>query len=554
MDHNRKEYSKIIQSMMTGQSSYIGHWKELNEYMRPRREKFNTAQQEKGEKRNQKIIDPAALYSSRVLQSGMHAGMTSPSRPWIRLTVSDPGLAEFGPVKAWLSTVQTRMLDVFARSNLYTALPLVYGDLGVYATAAMAILEDAKDVMRAYTFPIGSYAVAVNDRGIVDMFSRQYQCKAKVAVERWGSRCSERVLRAYREARYDEPVNVAHLIMPNPKRDTGKLDSSLSMPYRSVYFEPGDDDGQMLQAKGFEEFPIMVPRWESQDEEAYGGGSPGMDCLGMTKALQLLHRKKAEALNKLVKPPLQGPTSLKGKSTDDDPGGITYLDVRDSKEGLRPLYQVAPQIDHIRQDIADHRQQISRAFYEDLFLMLAMSDRRQITAREIDERHEEKLIVLGPTLEKMNDELHDPLIDRAFGIMLRRGMIPAPPRELQQGEPIKVEYVSVMAQAQKLIATGSIDRFLRVASGVVSVSPESIDKIDFDQTLDVYSDILSLPPKIVRTDEQVAEIRLKREEAQQAANQAALAQQAAQTAKTLSDTSTQQPSALKEVMQMAGVG
>ena len=36
--------------------------------------------------------------------------------------------------------------------------------------------------------------------------------------------------------------------------------------------------------------------------------------------------------------------------------------------------------------------------------MMAESDRREITAREIDERHEEKMPVLGPVLERLHDD------------------------------------------------------------------------------------------------------------------------------------------------------
>ena len=54
--------------------------------------------------------------------SGMMAGLTSPARPWFRLTVADAGLREYGPVKEWLWDVANRMRDMFLKTNLYAVL------------------------------------------------------------------------------------------------------------------------------------------------------------------------------------------------------------------------------------------------------------------------------------------------------------------------------------------------------------------------------------------------------------------------------------------------
>jgi DNA-binding IscR family transcriptional regulator len=45
------------------------------------------------------------------------------------------------------------------------------------------------------------------------------------------------------------------------------------------------------------------------------------------------------------------------------------------------------------------------AYYADLFLMLANDDRSNVTATEIAERHEEKLLMLGPVLERLHNEM-----------------------------------------------------------------------------------------------------------------------------------------------------
>jgi hypothetical protein len=146
------------------QSGFDSHWGELAEYIIPRRTRFWTGDKERGDKRNQKIIDSTARFSARTLASGLHAGLTSPARPWMKLTTPDPDLAKFGPVKEWLHEVTMRMLTVFAQTNLYNAFPVVYGDLGVFGTAAVGILPDSKDLFRCYPYALGSFALGLNTR------------------------------------------------------------------------------------------------------------------------------------------------------------------------------------------------------------------------------------------------------------------------------------------------------------------------------------------------------------------------------------------------------
>ena len=268
-----------------------------------------------------------------------------------------------------------------------------------------------------------------------------------------------------------------------------------------------------------------------------------MTCLSDVKALQVMHKRKAQAIEKMVNPPMMGPTSLRNVATSILPGDITYVDEIETQKGFRPVHEVNFQIQPLLMDIQAHQDRINRAFYVDLFLMLYQSDRREITAREIEERHEEKLLALGPVLEQINQDLLDPLIDITFEIMLKQGRIPEPPEELH-GEDLKVEYISIMSQAQKLVGLAGVERFSGFASQVASVNPESLDKIDTDQLLDIYGDMTSIPAGIVRSDESVAEIRKQRAQQQQAAQQAELAKQGAVTANELSNTNLDGDNAL----------
>jgi len=276
----------------------------------------------------------------------------------------------------------------------------------------------------------------------------------------------------------------------------------------------------------------------------YGTG-PGSVALGDIRQLQLEQKRKAQAIDKMVDPPLTGPSSLREEVIDTLPGGTTWHDGIDGPgAGLRPVYEVNPRINELALDIRDVQERIKRAYYEDLFMMLASSDRREITAREIDERHEEKLLGLGPMLERLHNELLDPCIDTAFEYASEAGILPPPPPELQ-GQEISVEYISVMAQAQKMAGTASMERFVSFAGNLAGTNPDVLDKVDFDQTVDEYGDMMGVPPRMIRSDDQVAALRQQRAQREQQAqaameaNQmAATASQGAQAAKLLSEADT----------------
>jgi hypothetical protein len=91
--------------------------------------------------------------------------MTSPARPWFRLTTGDIALDDQQSVKLWLADVTRRMQRLFAGSNLYRALHSMYEELGVYGTAAATILDDYDKGLHIYTHTAGEYALASDPRG-----------------------------------------------------------------------------------------------------------------------------------------------------------------------------------------------------------------------------------------------------------------------------------------------------------------------------------------------------------------------------------------------------
>lgn len=547
----KRERCDLIQAQLEQErTSFESHWTELSDFVAPRRSGINIENTNRGDKKNQNIIDSTATLALRTLRSGMMSGVTSPARPWFKLTLADQEVSEVGSVRRWLDAVGSRMNTAFLRSNLYNVLPICYGDMGLFGTGCFLVEEDLTgNVFRFKPFQIGSYCISQNADLKVDTFFRKFKMTARQIILKFAikdpmkpqeidwSVVSLAVREAYENNQQETWFEICHLIEPNQDYRPDALEAKYKL-FSSVYYENGSKDGRnksetFLRESGYDYFPVFTPRWEINGEDIYGTSCPGMEALGDIKQLQIGEKRSLQAVDKMVNPALTGPTSLKNAKVSLTPGDITYNDIREGYQGLRPVHEVQFRISELEQKQAQVRQRIQRAFFEDLFLMLANSDRRQITAREIDERHEEKLLALGPVLEQLNQDLLDPLIDICFYIMNKQGLIPEPPPEAQ-GKDLKIEYISVMAQAQKMVGLGAVDRFMSFVAGAASYNQEVLDKVDSDNAIDVYADLTSVPSRMVRTDEEVMVIRENRQKAQQQAQQAEVARQQAAAAKDLS--------------------
>lgn len=542
---------KQLAQLKSERTSFDSHWQDLSDYINPRGSRFLTSDVNRNERRNTKIVDPTGTLAQRVLSSGMMSGITSPARPWFKLATPDPDMMDYGPVKVWLEVVQRRMNEVFNKSNLYQSLPLLYSSIGTYGTAAMAVLDDPQDVIRTMPFPIGSYYLANSPRGSVDTSFRQFSMTVRQMVQEFGlDKVSTSVKSMWESGTYETWIEVNHCIMPNINRDTGKLDNK-NKPYKSVYFETGGDNDKLLRESGFDEFPVMAPRWEVNGEDVYASSCPGMLALGQVKALQKEQIRKAQLIDKATNPPMVAPTSLKNQRVSLLPGDVTYLDVISGQDGFKPAYLVNPNTGDLLNDIQDTRQTINSAYFVDLFMMLQNINTRSMPVEAVIEMKEEKLLMLGPVLERLNDECLNPLIDRTFSIMSRKNMLPPPP-EVLQGMPLRIEYISVMAQAQKSIGVSSLAQTVGFIGQLAQFKPEALDKLDVDQAIDAFSEMSGVSPTVIVPQEQVQGIREEREKQAQQQQAMAMGIAAAQGAKTLSETQTSDPSALTALTNAAG--
>lgn len=489
-------------------------------------------EQNNGKKRHHKIINGVATYAVNVLAAGMQSGLTSPARPWFRLGLPDKDLGEFGPVKEWLHSVEEAMRYVMAMSDLYNGLHHTYQELGAFGTGAMAVLEHFDTVVRGRPFTVGEYYLGTNEVQRVDTMYRLVFMTVGQIVSKFGiDNVSQPVKTAYNNHQTEQLRGIWHVVEPND--DRVELSAAQGRPWRSIYMERENPDSKILRASGFDEFPIVAPRWEVSGADVYGNG-PGMNILGDTKMLQKMETKGLIALDKQVEPPVVAPGSMKDVEIHTVPGGVSYEGDVIGSQGMRSLYQVNANLQHLEAKMQNVQAAIKTGMYNDLFLMLAQMPTHQMTATEVAERHEEKLIMLGPVLERLHFELLDPIVDRVFAIMSRNDLIPPPPEEIQ-GADLKVEYVSLLAQAQKMVGLSGVEKLAAFAGNLAGAKPSVLDKVDFDEAVDIYADGLGVPPSLIVSDEDVKQVREARNQVEQQDKQSVQLAAAADGAKTLSE-------------------
>lgn len=578
------ELRKRLAQLKAERSPLEPLYRKLQRYILPETGRFECPRNEDAESGYEYIYDATATDAIDVLGAGMLGGMTSPARPWFRLTTRSPELDENSNVKKWLSDVQREMLMVFAKSNVYQALNNAYLELACYGTACLVALPSDRHVIHLHEMTMGDYWIEEDSEHRVNTVYRQIIMTAEQMVTTFGKNAvSKRVLKAYENpATCFQTFTVIQAIEPRPDYDRTKKDN-LNMPYRSVYFEeiegtyansvdadnitsvPSKD--RILREEGFKSFPCLVPRWTASKRSPYGR-SPGMKALGVVIALQEETAIKDRSVDYTVNPPVLVPEEYESKPLDFGPGGVSYCNLSLAQQ-VKTAWDVKLDLNAVSVDIQDKRQSINNYFYKDLFMMLAQTARYGRTAYEVEKLDKEKMLIMGPVLERLHLELLDPLIATTLQCMERFGLIPEIPDELKaeqvdlfgerkyvdiHGEPYKeamddakaiseqvnIEYVSILAQAQRAAGVDAMSTYVQSLAGASQVWQNAVDMLDVDKWCRTLADQLGVDPELIPSQEDVDAARDQRAQQMQQAQQLDAMQRMASAARDIPQVSQEQ--------------
>jgi len=421
---------------------------------------------------------------------------------------------------------------VMAESNFYQALAIIYLDLVIFGTACCIIYEDDQHTIHCHNPALGEFYLAQDERHIVTTLGRDLWMDARQMNSQFGyDNLSDQVKREVDKGGAESLHQhmISHLIEP---KDYEKVKYGNPNSVYECFWEKGRNDGVLLSEGGYRNFPAIAPRWELTANDVYGS-SPGMDAIGDTIQLQHETKRKAQGLDKTISPPLLADIQLQNAQTQLFPNGITYV-AGVNNIGVKPAYQIAVPFGEISADIQDVRQRIQQIFHNDLFAGISQLDTVR-SAAEIAARQEEKLVQLGPVLERFESEALGPAIERVYDIMQAKGLLPVAPASIQS-RSISIQYVSILATAQSASATAGTERWLQLLGGMVNIWPEVKAIPDSISLATDYGRDVGVPMKSINTSDKINQ---KLQAANQSdANQLALEQSvgAAKTAQVLSDT------------------
>ena len=471
-------YQKRYDALKQSRAAWVSTWKELAKYMAPTRGLWEEESPNTPRRVDHKtLLDSSASLAVGVLGAGMMSGLTSPARSWFDITLNPSSLKKLPGAAAWLLEVKKALEGALAKSNVYAVLQNVYEEISVFGTAAFLVEEDPQGGIFCRPFTVGEYMLDIDEHGRVNTFGREFFMTPSQLARAFGkANLPAPIVQQLKEPGSSAQYKVMHLIFPNPTSNKRFADYT-HFAYKSVYFM---QDGTLLKRGGYHEFPVVAARWETRNTSEIYGRGPGWKALGDVKMLQKMQKTKLVALDKNTNQPVMVSASVQGE-VNLLPGGITRCNSL-TDCAVKPAYQVQADLSALDAAMEQVRQTIRSQFFADVFVMLSTQEGTPMTATEVAERRQEKMLLLGPVLQRLKTELLDPLIERTYYILLRQGAIPPAP-ELLNGLEMQVDYISTIAQAQRSAALEPLTQGVEFAARLTQASPALAAQVNYPRAL-----------------------------------------------------------------------
>lgn len=503
-------------------------FRDVRDYIRPRKQQIDSGSHINGERHTNKMFDSSAPEASRIMAMSMQQALVPQSTVWFGLSIpaGHPlyALNKEPSVKRWFNDVTQKMFYSMHESNFYTAIGEAFLDFTSFGTINL-LLEENDDVEKNFgglaftSIPTGQFVFSENKRGKPDTVFWEYMFTARQAKQMFGmKKLPDSIKKAVRETP-DAKFTFVRVVLPSEDYTANSIDSNNK---KFAAIDIHYDSKTVVRRSGFDELPYVIGRFEKASGELWGR-SPADIAMPDIKTLNKIRELELKGLAMAVHPPLIAPDQGIIGTFRMTPSAINY-----SREPERfKFLRFEGRIDLSSLKANELKKSIRGIFLAD---QLVLPEKLNMTAEEVATVREQIQNLLGPTVARFEGEVLTPLVLRSFGLLNRAGALPPAPPELAELDEIEVAYIGQMAKNQKIQDVTAIQRWLGVAANMAGFAPEVLDNINVDEALQIIGDRMAVPATVMRSEEEVAELRAQRQEKMQMQEQLAQASQVAEGA------------------------
>lgn len=523
MTSNAQQLCTRLDQLRAARASYESHWAECYKFGAPERQQsFSsnfTANNKTQEQQRAELYDSTAADAVQILVSMIMNGVTPSNAIWFKaqpdgiddLTVLTDG-------ERWLEDVCQFMWRNIHAANFDSESYETITDI-VAAGWGVLYTDIDREAGGGYVFEswhIGNcYIGSSRADGIIDTIYREHEMSAEAMVKTYGEEnCHEAVKRTLAN-NPDTKLKLLHVIQPRQSKGAGQLNKD--MPFASYHIDVSNK--HCMKESGYHEFPCSVPRLRRLPNSVYGNGQ-------MTLALA-----DAKTVNELMKQTLHSAELQIGGMWIAEDDGV--LNPHTVKIGPRKVI-VANSIDSMKRLDDGTNFVIAEYLINNLqggIRKKLMADQlppigtQQMTATEIHTRVELIRQMLGPMYGRLQSEYLKSILDRCFGLALRSGVLGQPPQELLGGN-LSFKFVSPLARSQRMEEVMATEQFVASVGQMAAIDQTILDNVDFDAVAVLVGNGRGVPQSIMRTGDEVKQLRDRREqiakEQQQAQQQQAM--------------------------------
>lgn len=521
MSKSPDQIVKRLNVLISERANWESYWQDIANVYMPRKA-YIVRPRIFGERLDfSRVFDSAPIRALNTTASGFHSWLTNPASKWFMLEMDERELMEVKEVKVWLEDVTSEIFFTLNISNADESLQEFYIDSSGFGTGNVFSEEDFKNRIRFTELPIAEVFIEEDAWGRVNRIYRKFEYTVQQAWDLWGANAGKEVTeKILNEKTKSDKVWFVHYIGPRDLRQEGKQDK-FNMPFESKWITFVKKE--LIAEGGYNEFPLASGRFYKNVGEVWGF-SPAMDNLADTHMLNAMKRTLIRASMKIVDPPFVVPDRGFILPLNMNPSGANYRNPQTKADDFQPILtkgNIPIGFDMVQ----DTRESINLGMFVRLFQAFG-PERKDMTATEVNARIREGMAALGPVVGRFQQEVLDPIILRTFNVLFRAGLLPPIPSILE-GREFTVKYISPLARAQREQEISEILRYIDTLGAMQPFVPNIVDKLNSDKAADIMADIRGINPLIINDDDEVAEIRKAKAEAQA---QALMAEKIAQGA------------------------